>query len=202
MIVWPNVWTAEPTSHDYRMMHEAREVSKGVKYGANVWLRLYPMGRDERYPVPPLCDMYPHVPECSGDELSKRRRDRVRGRQKRRGGGGAGGGGRNTHRHSHSSHAAANSNSSSMSLSLPPYACTRHRDFRANCIRGGGVGCPFREIRSLLECKALCEEYEGQCYTFVHNKYAECYLRAEHAGAGVADHPRHRTVSCRRNANW
>ena len=63
-------------------------------------------------------------------------------------------------------------------------------------IRGGGVGCPFREIRSLLGCKALCEEYEGQCYTFVHNKYAECYLRAEHAGAGVADHPRHRTVSC------
>ena len=143
MIVWPNVWTAEPTSHDYRMMHEAREVSKGVKYGANVWLRLYPRGRDERYPVPPLCDMYPHVPECSGDELSKRRRDRVRGRQKRRGGGGGGGGGRATHRHSHSSHAAANSNSSSLSLSLPPYACTRHRDFRANCIRGGGVGCPF-----------------------------------------------------------
>lgn len=182
MIVWPNVWTAEPTTHDHRMMHEARAVTKGVKYGANVWLRLYPRGHDPRYPLPPLCDMYPHVPECAHDVLSGRRRDRAKESKRRKKHGGA-------------RHSIGRIN---MTLAMLPYTCTRNRDFPASCIRGGGIGCPFREISSLLQCRALCDEYEGQCFTLTHNRYGECYLRAAYAGAGVLDLAKHWTVSCRR----
>ena len=51
-------------------------------------------------------------------------------------------------------------------------------------------------------CRALCDEYPRQCFTLVHNRYGECYLRTEHAGAGVPDEKQHRTVSCRRHASW
>ena len=40
LLVWPNVWTDEPSIADRRMYHEAREVRSGVKYGANIWVRL------------------------------------------------------------------------------------------------------------------------------------------------------------------
>ena len=50
MIIWPNVWSAEPSSQDNRMMHEARPVAAGVKYGVNVWLRNYPDNEDQLDP--------------------------------------------------------------------------------------------------------------------------------------------------------
>ena len=49
MIVWPNVWQGDPSRHDGRMMHEAQRVLAGVKYGANIWVRMYPTRR--RRPV-------------------------------------------------------------------------------------------------------------------------------------------------------
>lgn len=198
MIVWPNVWTMEPTSHDHRMMHEACPTTRDLKFGANVWIRMYP-GVDPRFPTPPLCDMYAHVPECIGDAFARRRRD---WKQKRHRGSASG-------RHRHGAHARGARGSrggvGNWSLSLaqqPGYTCVAHRDLRASCLRGGGVGCPFGQVGSLDQCRALCDEYPGQCYTFVHNRYGECYLRAESAGAGVPDERRHRTASCRRVAAW
>ena len=41
LLVWPNVWTDEPAIADRRMYHEARELKRGVKFGANVWVRLH-----------------------------------------------------------------------------------------------------------------------------------------------------------------
>ena len=40
LLVWPNVWTDEPSIADRRMYHEARELRRGIKYGANIWVRL------------------------------------------------------------------------------------------------------------------------------------------------------------------
>ena len=40
LLVWPNVWIDEPAIADKRMYHEARELHAGVKYGANIWIRL------------------------------------------------------------------------------------------------------------------------------------------------------------------
>ena len=40
LLVWPNVWIDEPSIADRRMYHEARELRHGVKYGANIWIRL------------------------------------------------------------------------------------------------------------------------------------------------------------------
>ena len=40
LLVWPNVWTDEPAIADRRMYHEARELKRGVKFGANIWIRL------------------------------------------------------------------------------------------------------------------------------------------------------------------
>ncbi len=61
-IVWPNVWTAEPSSHDFRMMHEASTVTAGIKYGANVWVRMYERKGDLNYPLPSVCDLCAHPP--------------------------------------------------------------------------------------------------------------------------------------------
>ena len=194
MIVWPNVWTAEPTSHDHRMMHEARPVTQGVKYGANVWIRMYP--NDNSAPVPPLCDLYPHVPECARDTLAARRRER--GRRWR--GGRIHGNRPPPPRTSLRLHTLdANGTAPDPNAS---YTCFRNRDFRAPCIRPAGVGCPFREVHEFGQCRALCDEYEGVCFTFTHNIYGECYLRGGYSGAGVPDVRRHRTISCRKNAEW
>ena len=38
-LIWPSV-TNDPTIVDHRTYHEALPVRKGVKYGANAWLRL------------------------------------------------------------------------------------------------------------------------------------------------------------------
>ena len=189
MIVWPNVWTMEPTSHDHRMMHEACPTTKGLKYGANVWIHMYPTRHDPNFPTPPLCDMYAHVPECVGNGFARMRRERARRqpavRLRARGHG-----------------VGSLGNWSSQVANQEGYRCMAHRDLRASCIRDGGVGCPFRQVSSLAQCRALCDEYAGQCATFVHNRYGECYLRAESAGAGVADERRHRTASCWRVAAW
>ena len=158
-----------------------------MKYGANVWFRMYSRFGDPKFPMPPMCDLYANVPECAKDARASRWRERVRSRRR---------GWRAVPR------AAANASVRAMMLAGPGYTCARHRDYRAACIRGGGVGCPFRQVSSLAQCRALCDEYPGQCFTLVHNRYGECYLRTEHAGAGAPDERRHRTVSCRRHASW
>ena len=43
LVVWPNVRDDQPSRGvaDLRMLHEARAVRRGVKYAANVWIRLH-----------------------------------------------------------------------------------------------------------------------------------------------------------------
>jgi hypothetical protein len=48
LLVWPNVFTDEPALADRRMHHEARTLRHGVKYGANVWIRLRSRARGRR----------------------------------------------------------------------------------------------------------------------------------------------------------
>jgi prolyl 4-hydroxylase len=40
MVIWPSVTNRDPTQIDYRTHHEAITVTKGVKYGANLWIHL------------------------------------------------------------------------------------------------------------------------------------------------------------------
>ena len=69
------------------------------------------------------------------------------------------------------------------------------------CIRGVGVRCPYRMINTLEQCRALCDKYKDQCFTFVHNRYGECYLRTDSGTyEGVPDAKAHSTISCRRDA--
>jgi prolyl 4-hydroxylase len=39
-VLWSNTLSSNPAANDTRMVHEARPVTKGVKYAANVWVRL------------------------------------------------------------------------------------------------------------------------------------------------------------------
>ncbi len=39
-VLWPNTLSRDPSMKDTRMTHEAKAVTKGVKYAANVWVHL------------------------------------------------------------------------------------------------------------------------------------------------------------------
>ena len=52
LLVWPNVHSDRVLENNLRMKHEARPVRAGVKYGANIWLRMYPQGL---YRGPSIC---------------------------------------------------------------------------------------------------------------------------------------------------
>ena len=45
-ILWPSVLNEAPNVQDFRTEHEALEVKKGIKYGANAWIHQ----RDYRTP--------------------------------------------------------------------------------------------------------------------------------------------------------
>ena len=46
LLVWPNVRDDNPARGvaDMRMLHSAQKVKRGVKFGANVWVRLHRLG--------------------------------------------------------------------------------------------------------------------------------------------------------------
>jgi len=45
-LVWPSVFTDDPNVRDDRTYHEALNVTKGMKYGANAWLHLRDVKND------------------------------------------------------------------------------------------------------------------------------------------------------------
>jgi prolyl 4-hydroxylase len=40
-LVWPSVLNEDPSESDPRMYHEARPVTKGIKFAANHWIHQY-----------------------------------------------------------------------------------------------------------------------------------------------------------------
>jgi hypothetical protein len=42
VLIWPSVLDSDPTMIDWNTEHEAKEVEKGEKYAANVWMHLKP----------------------------------------------------------------------------------------------------------------------------------------------------------------
>jgi prolyl 4-hydroxylase len=40
-LLWPSVLNSNPKDKDSRMDHEAQDVIKGVKFGANSWMHLH-----------------------------------------------------------------------------------------------------------------------------------------------------------------
>lgn len=53
VLLWPNVLDGNPTTMDDRTVHEAVEVRRGEKYGANLWVHL----RDFRGPMERYCHL-------------------------------------------------------------------------------------------------------------------------------------------------
>lgn len=79
----------------------------------------------------------------------------------------------------------------------PGFACEPRMDYRAACIRQAGA-CPLKGVHTLANCRAKCDEHRGQCFTLLHNRHGECYLRPKTKGEGFKDKGNHGTVSCRR----
>ncbi len=40
LLIWPSVHDSNPNTKDWRTMHEALPVEKGIKFGANAWIHL------------------------------------------------------------------------------------------------------------------------------------------------------------------
>jgi prolyl 4-hydroxylase len=57
VVLWPSVLDDEPHLKDGRTEHQALPVIKGIKYGANAWVRR--RGAGERAPVRSLCSVFP-----------------------------------------------------------------------------------------------------------------------------------------------
>jgi len=40
LLLWPSVLDEQPSKKDYRTEHQALDVEKGIKYGANSWIHM------------------------------------------------------------------------------------------------------------------------------------------------------------------
>jgi prolyl 4-hydroxylase len=52
IVLWPNVYMANPDARDSRTAHQAKAGEKGVKYAANLWIHQ----RDFKTPFYNLCN--------------------------------------------------------------------------------------------------------------------------------------------------
>ncbi len=48
-VLWPSVLDSNMEEMDMRMIHEAKPVTKGLKYAANTWIHLYDYVTSEKW---------------------------------------------------------------------------------------------------------------------------------------------------------